>query len=451
VLVPVAGDKALFAGRRWQGTRYLIVTRKAAQVMSGNLVELLLRRNGTPTDTLALLTNLYRGLVKGQPVAPAQEEGFVMLYSADYRYLTGRQFRDGRILPGASQLVFRPYKGNGSSTVKGTQVQSRTTSDVCTDWYDGNTGAYITTTGNCNFYVDNGGYDPGGLDYGNGGTPADILSGPGGYGGGGGGGDGGNAGVVEVLSTDSQLPPCADKVLVDLKTMAINSGTQSGLLGAILRAVGNSGKISLHFAAGPITPLSNGTQIAGNCQYNSSASTAGRRDFTITVNQQYLNGPSTDLFISQILLHEILHAALTDWQLQNGSSANGVSFDDALAYWIAQQGLTPGDGLGQHNAMSLLVDQLGAALYQYYLSVDHSTSLGAQYHQLTSLDDCKALSWTGLEGSIGYQWAALNVPGFVDRCNAIQGAEITGNWTASGSQANNTLVERYPAGKDPCP
>lgn len=192
VLVPMAGDQALFAARRWQGTRYLIVARNAAQALNGNVLELLLRRTSTPVDTLALFSNLYRGFVSGRPTAPAIGEGLVLLYSADYHYLTGRQFRNGQLLPGASRLVFLPYHGNGGNKSNGpspgTSTQSRTTSGACTDWYDGTTGAYITTTGDCGLYVDNGSYDPNLIDYGNSGTPADILSGPNGYGGSGGGG-----------------------------------------------------------------------------------------------------------------------------------------------------------------------------------------------------------------------------------------------------------------------
>jgi hypothetical protein len=189
VLVPLAGDRALFADRRWQGTRYLIVARNAAQALNGNVVELLLRRTSTPVDTLALFSDLYRGLVSGQPAAPAQGEGLVMLYSADYRYLTGRRFRNGRLLPGASRLAFLPYRGDvgnkNTGKALGTPPQSRLASgSACTDWYDVSTGAYIMTTGNCTFYVDNGSYDPSLIDYGNSGNPADImLNGPGGYGG----------------------------------------------------------------------------------------------------------------------------------------------------------------------------------------------------------------------------------------------------------------------------
>lgn len=236
VLVPMAGDRALFAGRRWQGTRYLIVTRNAAQALNGNVVELLLRRTSAPVDTLDLFSNLYRGFMSGQPAAPAQGEGLVMLYSADYRYVTGRKFRNGQLLPSAPRLVFRPYHGNSGNksqgTAQGTPAQSRATSGgACTDWYDGSTGAYITTTGDCGLYVDNGSYDPNLIDYGNGGTPADILSGPSGYGGGSGGG-GGGGGYTSVPGMPATMPKqtgtgtCVPASLAQVK-LSLCGGTQT--------------------------------------------------------------------------------------------------------------------------------------------------------------------------------------------------------------------------------
>lgn len=139
-----------------------------------------------------------------------------------------------------------------------------------------------------------------------------------------------------------------------------------------------------------------------------------------------------------------------DWALINGSSTNGVSFDNLLANFMVMQGLTPGDGQGQHDAMSLLVGQLGGALYNYCGSIDRSGSLGSQNFQFTSVQDCTNLCWTGLENTVGYQWAASHYPSFKLKYDATHGAELTGQFAATGSQANNTLQQRYPAGTDPC-
>ena len=238
----MAGDQALFAARRWQGTRYLIVARNAAQALNGNVVELLLRRNSTPVDTLALFSDLYRGFVSGRPAAPALGEGLVLLYSADYHYLTGRQFRNGQLLPGASRLVFLPYNGNGGNKSNGpspgTSTQSRTTGGACTDWYDGTTGAYITTTGDCGLYVDNGSYDPNLIDYGNGGTPADIiLNGPGGYGGTGGTGSSGTGptsvpGMPQTMPKQLGVGGCVPASLTQVK-LALCGGVESQIEGAM--------------------------------------------------------------------------------------------------------------------------------------------------------------------------------------------------------------------------
>jgi hypothetical protein len=229
----------------------------------------------------------------------------------------------------------------------------------------------------------------------------------------------------------------------------MQSGASKNLLDAVLTALQMPGaKMSVHFTSDNTLAAN----VSGNCAYNNVVSTnTGINDFTIRLNTVYLNGGATDLFIAQTMLHETLHAALMDWALTHGSAINGVSFDGLLTNFMAMQGLAPGDGQGQHDAMSLLVNNLGASLYNYYLSTDHSGSLGASNWQNTSVQDCTNLCWTGLENTIGYQWAASNDPTFKLRCDAIHGAELTGQFAATGSQANGTLQQRYPAGLDPCP
>ena len=261
---------------------------------------------------------------------------------------------------------------------------------------------------------------------------------------GGGGPSGGGSSNPPIRSITSTLPPCADRVLSNLKIMANNTGLQGGLLGSILKSVGNpNANIKISFKAS--SELS--SNVAGDCNLTSSIN--GINSFTIRVNQQYLDGPSTDLMISQILLHEILHAAIIDYDQHRGLSKNATGFDDALYYWMYLHNLKADNQQGQHDVMSLFVDQLGQALYNYYLSVDHSSSQGSQNWQLTSLEDCKDLSWTGLEISIGYQFQAKQDPNFKNRCDVIQGAERNNSF-AGRINSNGTSVGRLPAGQDPC-
>ena len=262
---------------------------------------------------------------------------------------------------------------------------------------------------------------------------------------GGGPSGGGYAAAHRVRSIESKLPPCADRVLSDLKILATSTGLQGGLLGAILTSAHDQdARIKISFEAS----ANLASNVAGDCRLD-NISSSGLNSFTIRINQQYLDGPSTDMMISQIILHEVLHAAIIDYGLHRGLSTNATSFDDALYYWMYLHNIKPNNEQGQHDVMSLFVDQLGQAMYNYYLSVDHSSSLGSQYWQLTSLEDCKDLSWTGLETSIGYQFQAKQDPNFKNRCDVIQGAERNNSF-AGRTNSNGTSIGRLPAGQDPC-
>lgn len=198
LIVPFAGDAALFAHSSVAAPRYLIVAKQSANTLDGKILEFILPRTTLPVDTLALFTSLYRSYQRGSLVAPAQGEGYVFLYSATYQYLTGRRFEQGRFLPGAARLAFQPHPGSapGSSAQAAVAEGGATTNMAppigapCLDWYSGETGKYITTTGDCSGLGSGGsGEAPpvytggGGPCGGNCGSP-----GPSGYGGGGGGG-----------------------------------------------------------------------------------------------------------------------------------------------------------------------------------------------------------------------------------------------------------------------
>jgi len=198
--VPFTGDAALFAHGSVTGLRYLLVAQQTGNSLDGKILELLLPRTTQPVDTLALFTSLYRSYQRGSLVAPTQGEGYVFLYLATYQYLTGRRFAQGRFLPGAARLAFQPHPGTAAgSGAKPAVVREATTANKapavgapCLDWYSGETGKYITTTGDCNGLGSGGGSGDVPPVYTGGGGPCGGScggsTGPSGYGGGGGGG-----------------------------------------------------------------------------------------------------------------------------------------------------------------------------------------------------------------------------------------------------------------------
>lgn len=156
--------------------------------LQGNLLELLLRRTSTPVDTAALIAALYQGYQQNTPAPASQGDGLLLVYSPTYQYLSGRRFRQGRYLPGRARLAFQRHPGSAQrASLAARLVPEEAGSNftempdqTCIDWYDSNTGEYITTTGDCS-----GGGTGGEPPYTGGGVP-----GPGGYyppGGGGGG------------------------------------------------------------------------------------------------------------------------------------------------------------------------------------------------------------------------------------------------------------------------
>jgi len=192
VLVPLAGDQAqaLFAGH-WQGTRYLVVTKKENQALDGNLLELLLRRTNTPVDTLALFTSLYRSYHAGQVAAPPQGEGYLIAYTPGYVHIAGKHFLNGQLLAGNVRLKFFPssnsshLKGgsatspqvpNGSGTLPTSPIANATNGGCGTYYNSGNGEDEYIDTIDCGNYVYDGNPDPTMPDGGG-------YSGPGDYGG----------------------------------------------------------------------------------------------------------------------------------------------------------------------------------------------------------------------------------------------------------------------------
>ena len=202
VFIPFAGDAALFAHSPVTSLRYLIVARQTTNVLDGKILELVLPRTTQPIDTVGLFTSLYRGYQRGRPAAPTQASGYLFLYSADYHYLTGRQFRQGQLLPGTARLGFQAKAGPQAAA---TNLAEGTTSNfaspvgnTCTDWYDAETGKYITTTGDCS-YGGGGNVPP---IYSGGGGSGGGSTGPGGYGG---GGDDGSGNTTTMVLTSTMV------------------------------------------------------------------------------------------------------------------------------------------------------------------------------------------------------------------------------------------------------
>ena len=194
VLIPLANDQSLFAGRPWQGVRYLIVSKEVDGGIDSNIIELLMRRTNTPIDTVALFANLYYNYQAGSVIAPTKREGYVLFYSPDYHYLTGKHFRNGKVLAGNASLTFSPSNGSSQENHSSANLQRTNGSidgpingpivNTCIDWYNAGTGEYITTTGDCGLTMPDLGESPTGTPGGGGGTPGDYA------GGGGGGGTG---------------------------------------------------------------------------------------------------------------------------------------------------------------------------------------------------------------------------------------------------------------------
>jgi|GEM_PF-3367508 len=211
VLVPLAGDEALFAHTKYVGPRYLIVAKTANNVLEGNVLELLLPRATASLDTLGLFTSLYRSYHSGHLVAPSVGEGFLFLYSPDYAYLTGRHFQQGQFQPQAIRLAFA-LRGTTQSAkaanYPGLEVSTTNNAppigNTCYDWYQESGGkyVYITSTGDCSYGGDGGANVP--YPYTGGGGPAGGggYTGPSGHGGGGGGYTAGDTAELRQFEQD---------------------------------------------------------------------------------------------------------------------------------------------------------------------------------------------------------------------------------------------------------
>jgi hypothetical protein len=386
-MVPLASDAALFTHSSHTGTRYLVVTRTPTGALTGQLLELLLRRQVAPLDTLALLASSYGAYQSGRWTGPVPGEGVVLVYSATYQYLTGHRFQHGHFVAATARLAFHPHLAgrpgasapsrraapNGAVTASFTQMPDLTT---CTDWYDGNTGGYLTTTGDC------GGWD--GADY----VPpytGPSTTGPGGYAPnpttGGGGSVPSPAQTNEIVNN---LTPCLTQVYNSLKGAISLYNTQTT----------TNGTSSAFLPISYFSNLTNNWQLGTNTlKPGTSGSTIS--DFSNNIVKTYFDPQqlqnATDLSVMTTMMHESVHAYLVAYY------ANDPNRFGAEYPILVQAFLYPSQS-GQNNTQHSLIvssfkNEIGKILFNYCAQLGYKADL--QY--------CQDLAWNGLEHTEAYQ------------------------------------------------
>jgi hypothetical protein len=441
VLVPLssASDQTLFAGRRWQGARYLVVAKNAGKALEGNVVELLVPRTNAPLDTAGLVATLYRNYKAGRTAAPNQAESYAFFYSADYRYLAGKHFRNGQV-QGNARLKFLPT-GTARSAQKAPYLPSYSRANTpvlnliagggaCTDWYNANTGEYITTTGDCSVTFDDptppsippdptyngGGYNPGDSlpDYG-GGNPS--------------GGDSGAPGTTMLGITMGSLRPCAGQIVTDVQNVANNNIINGGPIANLIRALSINPNISITF--NEKGNLLNEDKEVSRAQ---TTHTLGSNIYNITLNSDFLSGEegSTDLAIGGNIIHELLHVYMGVWADEHGQDPNARL--DFLMYLYFERN---GDE-AQHEAMTSMVGYMGEALLQYYNSRPRLRNIDKSY--------CEDLIWGTLPNSPTYKLRAAKDPAWATRVVAYTEAENSPN--KAGAKVGIIVLD--PKGTKPC-
>lgn len=355
VLVPLTGDAALFARRPYAGTRYLVVARTSPNALDGSLVEVLLRHTPAPLDTLALFVDLYRSYRSGQFAAPGAGEGYVFLYSADYRYQAGRPFRHGQFVRSSARLGFQPVPGTSPAPATGKENGGvAKTNNVppigsCIDWYDASTGDFIVRTGNCD--------DGGGVPYIY--TPGSSSPGPSGYGGHGTTGGGAVATLNSQLAVNSLalLNPCpgltnAWRPLLNFKPSSSVTDRLNNLTaqekGEVLLAAPNE-PVNIAGDTWQIQAIQNAGGVAINLDYFSVDVTQLPSQFSTPeqlLNSMRLNFNSyINTFYSSFSPNPLLPGEGNRWSSQNplgtiisisipGNSGSVITSDYDTRHWI---------------------------------------------------------------------------------------------------------------------
>ena len=375
--------------------RYLVVAKQAPASLDGKIVEVLLSRTTEQVDTLALFTSLYHSAQSGHLAAPGQGTGYVFLYSASYEYLSGRRFAQGQLLPGVTRLAFQPRAGTVAASGRTAGHRAPSIDAPCLDWYSGETGKYITTTGNCSSLGSGGSGDVPPVYTGGGGPCGGSCGGspgPSGYGGGGGGGVSTPPVVPlsETLVEITQLPPCASQVVSVIKNDNIK------LSDALVPFFGSSLKFYPKISAKLLSD-NNGKRVAGNTVRDGTNfdPVYNLPVYIININSGTLYGDThgpgaTNIGLAGTVLHELTHAYLIEWNRSKGNITDpNVTLSVLLERYTKQQQFSE---ISQHELMGRLVEALGSALYSYC----------AASSILTNKMYCTNLMWSGLTATEAY-------------------------------------------------
>jgi hypothetical protein len=328
------------------------------------MLELLLRRSAAPLDTTALFATLYHTYQRGNWAVPVPGDGLVLVYSANYEYLTGRRSRDGHFLASTARLAFQPHASGGSSPGANTanrgasangEVSANFTAmpdlTTCTDWYDGSTGGYLTTTGDCSGW-DGGDYIP---PY-----TGPSTTGPGGYDpnpttGGGGGGNTPKAISAGKFRVNPAYEVLSPKLVQVLKNLRVLVESNPKLLVALMKFSGQTqAQImrDLTYGIGPEVKL--GQPVDKNLNPVIGQFRASMPDVLILdgafINQlQHTSSAAANdalsFYLAVTLLHEYTHY---------GDYANGIHFpgEEGTAFEQAVFGVV----VGEDNAGQVLVE-----------------------------------------------------------------------------------------------
>ena len=245
---------------------------------------------------------------------------------------------------------------------------------ACTDWYDGGSGEYITTTGDC---TGGGGEDPGG-------PVGPGANGGGGYSGGfggvgGGSGGGGSPGSYTAVATIvPNAAPCENNIINSVLSLSGDDIT------ALFAVLGSSTRITWTITSGITNPLPNNT-----IPNASTFTNLGNPSDVRTVLSTAYTGRATNIAVARTIIHESIHAYLEKWGALNNISPN-TTIDQLLEVYVNSIEFTQ---VEQHQLMSRIVSQMASTLQNY------SAANGI----LIGHDRAENLFWVGLSTSSYYQ------------------------------------------------
>jgi hypothetical protein len=160
VVLPFQETTNLFGRSPGQGYRCLLVTRGVAAGFAGTLVELVLPDNSLSAATAPIVAQQAYAHYYQQAQEPMPlRDGQVRFYSLAYEYQAGYVYRAGAAPVPAARLVLAtrlgtaaPQSARSSAAPQDLSSPPATTPNllpctpIATDWYNGSSGDYITTT-----------------------------------------------------------------------------------------------------------------------------------------------------------------------------------------------------------------------------------------------------------------------------------------------------------------